>query len=117
MRHVLGQCEFNEADCSEGLKALRSYRKEWDEERGVWRDKPRHDWAVRRRRCLPLPCASRYRDYRPRLGAKAAAAGERPLARRPLAEASSTPHRFPSWSGPRGSAKGGERDGNVYLSD
>jgi hypothetical protein len=29
----------------EGLKALKAYRKEWDEERGTWRDKPRHDWA------------------------------------------------------------------------
>jgi hypothetical protein len=24
---------------------LRSYRKDWDEERGVWRDTPRHDSA------------------------------------------------------------------------
>jgi hypothetical protein len=30
---------------AEGLKALKAYRKEWDEERGTWRDKPRHDWA------------------------------------------------------------------------
>jgi len=44
-RAVFGHCEFDEAMCSEGLKALRSYRKDWDEERGVWKDKPRHDWA------------------------------------------------------------------------
>ena len=44
-RAILPHCEFDAAACSEGLKALRSYRKEWDEERGVWRDKPRHDWA------------------------------------------------------------------------
>ena len=44
-RHLLGICEFDAAACSEGLKALSSYRKEWDEERGTWRDKPRHDWA------------------------------------------------------------------------
>ena len=37
--------EFDEEDCSDGLKAIRSYRKDWDEERGVWKDKPRHDWA------------------------------------------------------------------------
>ncbi len=24
---------------------MRAYRKEWDEERGRWKDKPRHDWA------------------------------------------------------------------------
>jgi hypothetical protein len=44
-RTVLAHCEFDEAACSEGLKAMRSYRKDWDEERGVWKDKPRHDWA------------------------------------------------------------------------
>jgi hypothetical protein len=41
----LPRCAFDAGPCSEGLKALRSYRKEWDEERGTWRDKPRHDWA------------------------------------------------------------------------
>jgi hypothetical protein len=44
-RAVFAHCEFDEEACSEGLKALRSYRKDWDEERGVWKDKPRHDWA------------------------------------------------------------------------
>jgi hypothetical protein len=44
-RSVFAHCEFDEAGCSEGLKVLRSYRKEWDEERAVWKDKPRHDWA------------------------------------------------------------------------
>ena len=55
-------CEFDAAACSEGLKALRSYRKEWDEERGIWRDKPRHDWASHGAdafRCL----ASRYKQF------------------------------------------------------
>jgi hypothetical protein len=28
-----------------GLKALRGYRKEWDDERGCWKNRPRHDWA------------------------------------------------------------------------
>ena len=44
-RQTLGICWFDAAACSEGLRALRSYRKEWDEERGIWRDKPRHDSA------------------------------------------------------------------------
>jgi hypothetical protein len=64
VRHVLGLCEFNATDCSEGLKALRAYRKEWDEERGIWRDKPRHDTASHGAdafRCM----ASRYRDLDP----------------------------------------------------
>ena len=28
-----------------GLRRLRAYRKEWDESRGVWKDRPRHDEA------------------------------------------------------------------------
>ena len=44
-REVFKHCWFDEASCFDGLRALRSYRKEWDEERSVWRDKPRHDWA------------------------------------------------------------------------
>ena len=27
------------------LQRLRAYRKEWDEQRGVWKDRPRHDEA------------------------------------------------------------------------
>lgn len=37
--------EFDELGCAEGLKALKSYRREWNEDKGCWRDKPRHDWA------------------------------------------------------------------------
>jgi hypothetical protein len=44
-RETLRQCWFDEAECSQGLKALRAYRKEWDENHGTWKDKPRHDWA------------------------------------------------------------------------
>jgi hypothetical protein len=44
-RIVLRRSEFDEAACSEGLKALRAYRREWNEEMGIWRDKPRHDWS------------------------------------------------------------------------
>jgi REP element-mobilizing transposase RayT len=44
-RQTLRQWWFDEGECSEGLKALRSYRKEWDEVHGTWKDKPRHDWA------------------------------------------------------------------------
>ena len=28
-----------------GLRRLRAYRKEWDESRGVWKDRPRPDEA------------------------------------------------------------------------
>lgn len=42
-RAVFSSCDFDEAGCSLGLKRLRHYRKEYDELRGVWRDRPRHD--------------------------------------------------------------------------
>lgn len=45
VRASLPICHFDQAECSEGLKSLKSYRREWDEGRGCWRDKPRHDWA------------------------------------------------------------------------
>jgi hypothetical protein len=44
-RGYLARCWFDESKCAEGLKCLDNYRKEWDDERGVWKDRPRHDWA------------------------------------------------------------------------
>lgn len=44
-RAVFPRCQFDAAGCSEGLKRLRAYRKEWDDLRGVWKDTPRHDDA------------------------------------------------------------------------
>ena len=42
-RTIFGECEFDETGCDLGLKRLRMYRKEWDDLRGVWKDRPRHD--------------------------------------------------------------------------
>jgi hypothetical protein len=44
-RGYLARCWFDEGRCAEGLRCLDNYRKEWDEDRGTWKDKPRHDWA------------------------------------------------------------------------
>lgn len=44
-RSKLPSCVFDETGCSTGLKRLRAYRKEWDDLRGVWKDRPRHDEA------------------------------------------------------------------------
>ena len=41
--NLLSRCYFDEEMCAEGLKALRHYRKEWNDKRGVWSGKPRHD--------------------------------------------------------------------------
>ena len=42
-RAALPSCEFDAVECDLGLRRLRHYRKEWDEIRDVWRDRPRHD--------------------------------------------------------------------------
>jgi phage terminase large subunit len=42
-RHTLPHCWFAEDECSTGIRHLKHYRKDWDSDRGVWKDKPRHD--------------------------------------------------------------------------
>lgn len=44
-RRKMMTCAFDEDGCKTGLKRLKSYRKEWDDQRGVWRNSPRHDEA------------------------------------------------------------------------
>jgi hypothetical protein len=44
-REILAHCAFNEAKCEEGITALENYRKEWDDKKGCWKDRPLHDWA------------------------------------------------------------------------
>ncbi|MCG7412574.1 terminase [Moraxella nonliquefaciens] len=45
VRQILPKCAFDAIKCEQGIKALESYRKEWNDKLGVWRDKPLHDWA------------------------------------------------------------------------
>jgi hypothetical protein len=42
-RAAFPNCDFHHEGCSEGIKRLKHYRKEWDARRGVWKDKPLHD--------------------------------------------------------------------------
>lgn len=42
-RSRLASSDFDETDCAVGVKRLRHYRKERDEVRDIWRDRPRHD--------------------------------------------------------------------------
>ncbi|NGX99473.1 MAG: terminase, partial [Candidatus Afipia apatlaquensis] len=44
-RRMLGQSLIDPVRCERGLKCLRNYRKEWDEDRATFRDKPFHNWA------------------------------------------------------------------------
>lgn len=45
VRNMLPRCIFDETRCADGIKALESYRKEWDAVLGVWKAEPLHDWA------------------------------------------------------------------------
>lgn len=44
-RAILAQCYFDEDECRDGIAALRSYAKNYDEKNKVFQDKARHDWA------------------------------------------------------------------------
>ena len=45
VRRLLSRAVIDPVRCERGLKALRNYRREWDEERGTFRDRPLHNWA------------------------------------------------------------------------
>lgn len=45
VRNVLPTCWFDEENCDQGIQALRSYTKEWDEKRKMFRANPKHDWS------------------------------------------------------------------------
>lgn len=45
VRTVLPRCWFDKEKCERGLDALSQYRREWDNERKVYHDRPFHDWT------------------------------------------------------------------------
>jgi hypothetical protein len=45
VRKLLPYCVFDLELCDDGLKKLESYRKEWDEKKATYRNKPYHDQA------------------------------------------------------------------------
>jgi phage terminase large subunit len=44
-RLLLPRCWFDAHKCRDGLKALRQYRRQYNEDRKVFSDKPYHDWT------------------------------------------------------------------------
>lgn len=44
-RTILARCVFDKDKCAYGVKCLESYRKEWNDKLGCWRDNPLHDWS------------------------------------------------------------------------
>jgi hypothetical protein len=45
VRKILDRCVFDKDKCEHGVKCLESYRKEWNDKLGCYRDRPLHDWA------------------------------------------------------------------------
>jgi hypothetical protein len=45
VRRMLATSLIDPLRCDRGLKCLRNYRKEWDEDRASFRDRPLHNWA------------------------------------------------------------------------
>jgi hypothetical protein len=45
VRRLLATASIDPVRCDRGLKALRNYRREWDEDRATFRDRPLHNWA------------------------------------------------------------------------
>lgn len=45
VRALLPRCRFDKTKCQRGIDALEQYRKSWDDNNKVFRDKPLHDWS------------------------------------------------------------------------
>ncbi len=45
VREILGRCYFDEKNCESLINILKNYRKEYDEERLVYKNSPLHDWT------------------------------------------------------------------------
>lgn len=45
MRQTISYSVFDADKCRDGLHALDSYAYEWDEDRGIFKKKPKHDWS------------------------------------------------------------------------
>ncbi len=63
-RETLGRCWFDQAECHQGIVSLKAYRKDWDEIRGCWKDKPRHDAASHAADAFRQLCMF-WREYAP----------------------------------------------------
>ena len=36
---------IDKENCVDGIEALKQYQREWDEDRKIFKDKPKHDWT------------------------------------------------------------------------
>lgn len=45
VRNTLPKCKIDEINCEDFIEAIEHYRKDYDEKRQVYKDKPLHDWS------------------------------------------------------------------------
>jgi len=45
VRMLLPRARFDRVRCADGIKALWSYRRQWNDQAGTWRAQPLHDWS------------------------------------------------------------------------
>lgn len=45
IRTILARCWFDKTKCKRGIDALKGYRKDWNDELQVYKNKPIHDWT------------------------------------------------------------------------
>jgi hypothetical protein len=45
VRMILSKCVFDDRQCKRGIEVLKNYRREWDEKRKTFRERPLHDWS------------------------------------------------------------------------
>ena len=56
LRSMLPRFFFDQSKCEKGIKAIESFRKEWNEKLGCYREKSLHDWASHASKAL-IYCA------------------------------------------------------------
>ena len=45
VRNLIPRSWFDRTKCERGLEALRNYRRDWNDQMGTFKPRPRHDWA------------------------------------------------------------------------
>lgn len=45
VRTLLPRCWFDAVSCEQGIQAMKQYRKEWDDKRATYKNRPLHDWS------------------------------------------------------------------------
>jgi hypothetical protein len=45
VRMMLSRCVFDSRQCKRGIEVLKNYRREWDDRRKTFKERPLHDWS------------------------------------------------------------------------